>query len=121
MREIPTQAALRAVIGQLDALDRKVLGGLVTLMIHEPTRIRDREWMAERFVQVAVVAHGFDQAGADDATAGVAVIEGYGRLRMGAIVRTALALFVRTAHELEARTGSPTIDDARDVIAGYLA
>lgn len=121
MREVPSPTALRDDIRQLDELDRKVLGGLVTLMIREPTRIRDREWMAERFVQVAVVAHGFDQSSAGDAMEGVARIEGYGKQRMGTIVRTALALFVRTAHELEERAGPTTLDDARDVIASYLA
>jgi len=35
-----------------------VLAGLVAVMIADPSRIREREWMSEQLVRLAVVAHG---------------------------------------------------------------
>lgn len=117
---------MRALVQPLDALDRKVLGGLVALWMTEPRRVRDREWTAERFVQIATVAHGFDSARDADAPAAatsehVDTIRRYAEARMETVVRTALALFVRTAQDLQQRGGGFTFDDAQECVRRYLA
>lgn len=124
MSGIPEPEAVRALVRALPDLDRKVLGGLVTLMIAEPARIRDQEWIAERFVHVAVVAHGFDvdpPTASAATSADVATIERYASERMPAVLEAAFALFVRTAEELRARGDGFTFDDARAIVLGYVA
>ena len=103
----------------LDPLDRRVLGGLVAVMIAEPGRTRDTEWMAEQLVRLAVVAHGFAENGDAATPAHVATIQDYARSRRPDIVAVALQLFVRTADDLRQRPGFG-FDDARAVVAGYL-
>ena len=104
----------------LDEYDRKVLGGLVTFMIAEPSKIRDREWLAERFVQLAVVARGFDADAPHATTDDVAMVERHAKARMRTITNAALALFVRTADELRAIGGTPTPAAAQAIVAAYL-
>ena len=65
MTGAPSPESVRETLRALPDLDRKVVGGLLFLMIAEPERIRDQEWLSERFVRVAVVAHGFDAEAAD--------------------------------------------------------
>ncbi len=120
MQRPPTPDEVRELVRELDDRERKIAGGMLALMIVEPTKSRDQEWMSERFVQVAVVAHGFDPQGAHATTEDVATIESYARDHMGRIVKVALALFVRTAEELRDLGEGYTFDDAQRIVAGYL-
>jgi hypothetical protein len=119
MQSVPSPAQVKELIAPLDALDRKILGGLVALMMTEPERIRDQEWMSEKFVHVSVIAHGF----ADDgpaSTEDVARIQAYAQSRMPDIVLCAANLFVRVAEDLRERTEKPDFETARAVVRAYL-
>jgi hypothetical protein len=120
MDRIPTAAELRAELLALDRLDRKVVGGLVALCMASPRQVRDREWLAERFVQVATVAHGF--AGEDDAATDddVERVRLYARLRFDPVVAATLRLFVRTGEDLRLRGSPPDLPAAQAIVAGYL-
>lgn len=120
MASIPTPEQVRTLVAPLDAIDRKVLGGLVALMMAEPSKVRDPEWMSERFVQVSVVALGAgdDEAAATDAD--VERVRDYATRRMPDLMLAAASLFVRTAEDLRGRAGGFTFDDARAVVRGYL-
>jgi hypothetical protein len=120
MQQLPTADEVRALVRPLDDRDRRVLGGLVLLMVREPARVRDQEWLAERFVEVAVVAHGFAADEEHATSEDVAVIEGYAKARMRLVVNAAVALFVRTADELRARGGSYSLADAHAVVRSYV-
>lgn len=120
MQRVPTQDEVRQQIRPLDELDRKVLGGMVALLMREPHRLRDREWVAQQFVQVAVVAHGFQGEGDEASTDDVERVRLYANLRMAAILDAALALFVRVAEDLRSTQGA-TLEMARGLVHGYLA
>ncbi|MGE3175582.1 MAG: hypothetical protein AB7O97_23360 [Planctomycetota bacterium] len=125
MSQPPTADAVRALIRPLDDLDRKVLGGLIALMIAEPGKIRDQEWLAQSFVQVSVVALGVaEDAESADATATDADVERvqqYATARMPDLVLAAASLFVRTAEDLREGDGPATMEAAREIVQGYLA
>ncbi|MBL8752164.1 MAG: hypothetical protein JNK15_02590 [Planctomycetes bacterium] len=118
--QLPSPEDLLARLRSLDELDRKVTGGMVALCIAAPDRLRDREWMAQRFVHVATVAHGFDAEDGPATDADVERIRAYAQARMDAVLTATLLLFVRTAEDLRLRGGSFTFADAQQVIAGYL-
>ncbi len=123
MDAAPTPEELRARIAPLDARDRKVLGALVALMMSEPGRVRDREWLDQRFVEVAVFAHGFDaeeEAGAASAPDAVEQVRAYAVARSRPLLDAALALFVRTAEELQAADAPPSMEAAQAIVRGYL-
>lgn len=122
---MPSAGELRDLIAPLDDLDRKVLGGLVAVWMAEPGRIRDREWTAQHFVQIATIAHGFDAAAAAGepvAATGEDVerIRIYAQQRMEQVVRIGFALFVRVAHDLRERPGGFTYENAQDCVRGHL-
>ncbi len=119
MASIPTPEQVRDLVQPLDELDHKVLGGLVALMIAEPTKVRDPEWMSERFVQVTVVALGAGDNEASATDQDVERVREYATRRMPDLMLAAAWLFVRTAEDLRGRPGY-TFDDARAVVRSYL-
>lgn len=115
----PTPNEVRALLAPFDALDRRVTGGVITLLMRDPEKVRDQEWLAERFVEVAVVAHGFPEDGSAT-TDDVEVVRLYAEARRRAILNAAIALFVRAAVELSEAGGTPTHERAHAVIRTYL-
>jgi hypothetical protein len=120
MDRVPSADDVRAELQALDQLDRKVVGGLVALCMAMPQQVRDREWLAERFVHVATVAHGFAEEGAEATDDDVERVRLYARLRFDPVVRATLRLFVRTGEDLRARGGTPDFAAAQAIVAGYL-
>lgn len=121
MPQLPTAAEVRQRLQGLDDLDRKVVGGMVALCMTEPGRVRDREWVAERFVQVATIAHGFDAEQGPATTADVERVRDYATARFDQVMQATMALFVRTAEDLQRRGGTPTFADAQAIVGSYLA
>lgn len=120
MHAVPDPAELRTRLAELDALDQKVVGGMVALCMAMPQQVRNREWLAERFVHVATVAHGFageDGVASDDDVERVRL---YARLRLDDVMNATLLLFVRTAADLQARGGVPDLAVAQAIVRSYL-
>jgi len=120
MERVPTPSEVGALLRPLDDLDKKVLGGLVALWMAAPARVRDREWTAQQFVQVATVAHGFDGEHGPATNDDVERIRVYAQQRMDRVVCCGLALFVRVAADLRERGGGATFADAQAAVVGYL-
>jgi hypothetical protein len=120
MDHVPTPAELGELLRPLDNLDKKVLGGLVASWMAEPARVRDREWTAQTFVQVATVAHGFDGEQGPATSGDVERIRVYAQECMDRVVRVGLALFVRVAADLRERGTGFTFADAQAAVVGYL-
>lgn len=120
MSRMPTPAEMHDLVRPLDDLDRKVLGGLVLLWIAAPQHVRDREWTAERFVQVATVAHGLDGDAGPATTADVERIQAYAQQHMARILQVGLSLFVRVAEDLKQRGAGFAFADAQHVVRSYL-
>ena len=120
MDHVPTPEEMHDLVRPLADLDRKVLGGLVALWMSEPGRVKDREWTAQQFVQVATVAHGFDEHEGPATTEDVETIRSYAEGHMERVVRVGLMLFVRVAHDMQGREGGFSFENARDCVRGYL-
>ncbi len=123
MQRIPTADEVKALVRPLDQLDRKIVGGLLALLIADPVRIRDREWLSQQFVQLAVVGHGFDRDGGDAAASSddVELVRLYAERRMPDVLAATAAVFVRVADDLRARNGGFGLADAQAAVRGYLA
>jgi hypothetical protein len=116
----PTADEIAALLQPLPDLDRKIVAGIAALLMADPAQVRDQEQLARTFLQVAVVAHGFDAEDGPATTAHVEQMQEFARLRMRPILNAAVALFVRVADDLAGRPQA-TLSDARDAVAGYLA
>ncbi len=117
---LPTPDDVRARLRALDEFDRKVTGGLVALCMTMPEKVRDREWMAERFVHVATVAHGFDAETGPATDADVERMRAYATTHVEAVLAATLLLFVRTAADLQQRGGPFSLSEAQQIVASYL-
>ncbi len=56
MKHIPSADEIQAALGALDDLQSKIAGALMPVMFRDASRVRDREWMAEQFASVAMLA-----------------------------------------------------------------
>jgi hypothetical protein len=120
MPAVPTTDELRAQIATLDELDRKVLGGTMAVWMVAPEKVRDREWVAAQFVQIAVVAHGFDAETGPATSADVERVQAYAVARSNVVLAVAMSLFLRVAADLQARGGTFTFADGEALVRGYL-
>ena len=120
MDAIPTPEQIHQRIGALDDRGRRIVGSLTVLLISEPQRARDQEWLAERFTQLTVVGHGFDEESPSEDE--VAVVERYVRAHIGEHVGLSLAVFVRIAEDLKDAGGEPPygLDDSFGRVKGYV-
>lgn len=121
MQRVPTAAELRERLAALDELDKKVTGGMVALCMAMPAKVRDREWLAERFVHVATVAHGFAGEDGNATDDDVERVRLYARLRLDDVMNATMLLFVRTAADLQERGGAPDLAAAQAIVRDYLA
>lgn len=118
MASTPAPENVRASIAQLDPLGQKVVTGLVGVMIKEPDRVREREWMCEQLTRVTLLAGEFE---ADTPQAGVDVVEEYLRTHTEAFLNASYLLFQRVGIDLSARAQSGfTFEDAMRQVVSYL-
>jgi len=89
-------------------------------MIQNPSRVHEREWIAEQFTQVALLTGDFADVGS--VQAGVARMQRYVRESVGPILEASYALFRCVGADMAARTGAPpTRPDAVARALRYLA
>lgn len=120
MSRPPTADQVRSLLAPLDDQDRKIVGGVCACMMAEPQCIRDREWLAQRFVEVCVIAH-HDPQDADSATTeDVEILRSFAQTRMPDLLSAATAVFVRTAEDLRTEGGAVTMERASAIVRGYL-
>jgi hypothetical protein len=116
-----TPEEVRAALADLDSRRQKVVVGLFTVMVREPERVREREWVARQLAEMAVLA-GETEAGttgaAEDAVREVQV---FLRANGAELVAAALLLFQRVGLDLapRARDGL-TLEDALRAGLDYL-
>lgn len=117
----PDADELRAMLRPLSATDRKIVGGVTAWMMAEPQRVRDREWLSQRFVEIAAQAMA-DEGESEDAatTDDVERVRAFAQTRMQDLMVAATAVFVRTAEDLRAQGGAVTMERASAIVRGYL-
>lgn len=94
---------LRATLAHFDERRKKIVGGVLAVMIENPGRIREREWIAEQFTQVVLLASGLEDV--DDAQDGLAQIQTYARENIAPILNACYRLFQVVAEDLAASAG----------------
>lgn len=109
---IPEPADLRAELAGLSQTARKVVGGLVVVMMREPERVRDREWLLENYTLLSSEALGL---GDDE----VEQLKEFVRSERDAVLNATLRLFLRVARDLEGIGGQPTLGQATMVALSY--
>ena len=93
--------ALRATLARLDERQRKIVGGVIAIMIENSERVREREWIAEQFTQVALLACGFEHvAGTQE---GGTLLQDYVRENIDPLLNTCYELFQSVGADLAPR------------------
>ena len=72
--EAPTQEDVRGALAGFDDQRQKIVAAMLTVMIENPTRVRDREWIAEQLTQVTLLAGEFE---ADTPEASILALQEY--------------------------------------------
>ena len=109
---VPEPAILRAELASLSQEARKVVGGLVVVMMREPERVRDREWVLENYTLLASDALGLGNAE-------VAELQAFVQSERDGILNATMRLFLRVARDLEGLGGQPTLGQATMVALSY--
>lgn len=108
---------LRRRLAALDGRSRKVVSGLVAVMMRHPARVREREWMAEQLASVALLAGDGEADSARDAPHALQAWLGG---RADGLLEAAFLLFGRVGLDLAPRAGSLTPEDALAHALSYL-
>lgn len=89
-------------------------------MIQHPSRVSEREWIAEQFTQVTLLAGDFEDVGS--VQEGVAAVQQYVRENIVPVLEACYALFRCVGADMAARADeSPTRADAVARALEYLA
>ena len=79
--------------------EKQIVGALFALMIAQPERVRDREWISEQFVRLAGV-HFDGEATRDGGVTIPPELEAYTRDFSGPVLNACYGLFVRVGEDL---------------------
>lgn len=113
MTELLTAEELRARIRALDPTEKKVLGGLIVLMIRNHDRIKDTEWIFESLARLSVPALGLDQEGEVDED--LDTVQEFVQRSSRQLLNVAFPLFVAVAGDMRQKMAdgeSYALDDA---------
>ena len=117
--EACTPGDVRAALAGLDAHQQKIVIGLLSVMISEPQRVREREWMAERLTELTLLTGEFE---ADSPQDGVQAVETYLLENSGHLLRASILLFQRVGLDLAPRAsaGGFSFEDAVQCGLSYM-
>lgn len=119
MNSSDPRAALRATLRGFDERQRKIVGGLIAVMIEHPERVKEREWISEQFTQVTLLAAEFEDVGS--VQEGVERLQTYARENIDALLGASYQLFQLAAEELVPRLAEGvTREQALAHALGYL-
>lgn len=100
----PDPAEIRKSIAALDPTEKKVLGGMIVVMIRNAPRVKDREWVAENFTRLSVGALGLDEEGEVDSD--VQAVEAFVERSINPVLNVAFPLFAQVATDMQAQSGT---------------
>lgn len=114
----PTAGDVRRSLAALDVARQKIVAGMLAVMIREPARVRDREWMAERLTEMVVHGAGLE---ADSPGDGVRAVQEYLHVHAGELLAASLLLFQRVGLDLAPRAAEGfELEDALRLGLAYL-
>jgi hypothetical protein len=110
--------AVRRALAPLDPRSQKVVAGLFGVLIRDPERVRDREWLAQRLAEVTVLAGEFP---ADTPQEGVRAVQEWLQEHAATVLRATLLLFERVGADLAPRVAEGfTFEEAVALALSYL-
>jgi hypothetical protein len=117
--QVPSRDELRATLTEFDETQTKVAGGVLAVMVGEPTKVQDREWMSEQFTQVALLTGQFEEV--EHAHEGLEVAQRWIQANISPILNACFALFVHTADDMRQQHGEGefSASDAMIQALGY--
>ena len=118
MAEPDPRAALRITLATFDDRRKKIVGGILAVMIENPDAVQIREWISEQLAQVTLLTADFEHL--DDVTQGVAEVQAYVQSNADSILGACFQLFQFTAEDLAPRVSEGiTRQDALVHALGY--
>lgn len=90
-------ATVRAELAALGPAARKVAGGLVVVMMREPERVRDREWLLENLTLLSAKALDYGDAEQE-------ALRAFVREERDAVLNATFRLFLRVAEDVKGLT-----------------
>jgi hypothetical protein len=121
MPDHPDREALRARTRALDTRQKKIVTALVAAMIENSHRVRDREWVSERFARTVALALGLAEdtalTGAPEAVERARI---YSQEHAPTLIRTSFDIFGEVALTLQQRGGPITGDAAMAEVMTYV-
>jgi hypothetical protein len=115
----PNRDQIRAGIQGLDVAEKKVLGGIMVVMIHNHARVKDREWIAENFTRLAVPALGV--AGVGDVDDDLDRVKRFVTASLGRVLDLAYPLFALVAADMQGRMAAGESHSLEDAVERALA
>jgi hypothetical protein len=88
---------LRRTLAGFDERRKKIIGALLAVMFRDASRVRDREWIAEQFTEVALLAGQFESPEA---------LQGWVRENIHPILNSSYALFAVVGEDLASRAAT---------------
>ena len=107
----PDRDRLRQTLSAFDARRQKIAGGMITVMIGNADRVRDREWICQQFTELVQMTGEID----DEATPPevVAELQAYVQANIDAVMNACFELFLCVAEDMSAQADvNPTHSDA---------
>ena len=95
----PSPTEVRQSLALLDARQHKLVGGVLAVMIKNPDRVRDREWITEQLTHLYLLASDAEGDGPD----GVVEAQRYLEANVNPILNASYQLFLRVAEDLAPR------------------
>ncbi len=116
--DAPTPEDVRRALAGFDALQQKIVTGLLTAMMQHPDRVRDREWISEQLTHVTLLAGEFE---ADSPDAGIRVVQEFLQAHSSDLLNATFLLFQRVGLDLAPRAAEGfTLEEALKVAVEYL-
>lgn len=111
MADLHDRDTLRETLAAFDSLQTKITGGILAVMFRTPDKVRDREWIAEQFTEVALLASDFDE---------VEAAQEYIKAQISPILNACYALFQTVGEDLAARADEDLgLSDAMNQALSY--
>ena len=117
--QAPEPEEIRRTAAGLDERQRKVVVALVAAMIEHSDKVRDREWISERFARTVGVA--LADGDESNAQASIEVVQSYAQEHAPVLVKLAFDVFGRVALDLQQAGGPITPAAAMERVVGYVS
>ena len=109
----PDRHKLRALLAEFEPREEKVVGGMLAVMFKNAERVRDREWVTEQFLSVALLAGEFE---------GIDAVQAYASEHITPVLNACFLAFQCVANDLSERAESGfTLEEAMVQAMTYFA